>query len=241
LTALDLTDPLAPAVGWTLPIPGNAPIDIEPVDEGHYVAAGGAGLVWLPDPLTSNTRPAAVLRNFDHVKQCVFYPPHYLLLADNFDGGLQVLDIRQPARPRPVHVFQLSGFCESLEAFDGFVVLGVRTRGLMVVNLEDPARPWLAAHFQSSQISAVKCIARWGRDRLLVGYQSGVVDVFDFSDLERPLWLGRIPMGAEVNCLAVRGDLMIAGLRRRPGADPGRPQLQIMRLVTNPAPPEPAG
>jgi hypothetical protein len=232
LAVFDASDPLHPRPDWELPMPGEGPIDIRRIGDAFYLACGGSGLFRIPADFDRQTTVTPLLREFDTVKQSEFLPPDWLLLADNHEGGLQVLKLRDSSLPRPVHTFNTGSFVDSLVLFDGFAALANRNQGVAIIDLEDPARPFFAANFHTRENQRSTCIARWGERRAIVGASSGYFDVLDLADPRRPAWLGRISTRMFVLSLAIRGDVVFVGLAAPPSTHPDRPawQLRIYRL-----------
>ncbi|MEN6627072.1 MAG: hypothetical protein ABFD69_12680 [Candidatus Sumerlaeia bacterium] len=231
LALLSLADPLRPQYVSTRKIPGDQPSDIARIDGDLFIAAGGSGLAHARADAVGTTA-SLVLPFFDFVTAAVFYPPHYLLLADNFTGGMQILDVRNPVKPALVHNMQICGFCDSIEPFDGFIVIGGRRGGLIVVDMSDPANPSLLSYFMDG-FNTISCQTRWGKTRLIVATHMGTIDVFELADPRRPLWLGRVAAGAPVHSLAVKDDILYAGANYVTSNNPsGKPeQLRVYRLV----------
>ncbi len=235
ITTLDLADPLRPRLLDTLPIPGNQPIHVERIGADYFVSSASYGLIRLTGEPGRWTSAAQVIGNVDNAKQSAFYPPHYLVLVDDHDGGIRIFDLRLPERPVLLQAYVMGGFCDFMRVFDGFVVLSLRQRGIEVIDMSDPTRPHLASGFQYSQFNGVRAMERWGENRLVVGYDSGAIDIFDLADPARPLWLGRFAVEAPVYCLAVHGDLLLVGLHRQERFDRRpTPPLRILRLVELP-------
>ncbi|MCE5229358.1 hypothetical protein LLG95_07150 [bacterium] len=231
LATLSLADPLHPRYVSTVRVPGNQPAHLAKVGGNIFIAAGGTGLALAADA-PGGIAPARVVVNSDFANQSVFYPPHFLLLADNHAGGMKVLDIRDPARPVLAHAFQFSGFCDSIEAFGGFVTIGGRKRGVIALDMSDPARPFILSYFMEG-FNTIACQARWGEHRLITGTSLGAIDVFDLKDPRRPLWLGRTALGAPIVCLAVKGDMVYAGVNQVAFTDRARTtgQLRVLSVV----------
>lgn len=241
LAVFDTTDPLRPVYRWTLPLPGGRPIQLTRSGDLYYIAAGEGGLYSLPAAFDAHTTPTALLRQFDYVKQVTVYHEagvaesgkgNWLLLADSSICGLQVLDATDPRRPRPVQMFNTGSSCDALEAFDGVAALSNRQLGLMLLDLTQPARPYLVSSFWTHPITACRCLARLGGDRLLVGYQGGFFDVIGLRDPRRPAWLARIPARGGVTCLATAGPYAFTGLSRPISVTPDHTgdQLSVYRL-----------
>lgn len=227
LSVFETADPAHPRYLWTVPIPGASPTHILRAGDLYYISGGGAGVFCLPADFNAATAPQPVFTQYDTVKQTALYPPHWLLAADNNNGGLQVLDISEPRRPRPVHHFNTGSFCDMVEPLRGCAALGNRGLGIMVVDLTRPEEPFLASFLVGHSSAFPKCIARLGESRLLAGYSSGCFDVYDFADPHHPDWLARIPARAQVNCLLAQGDTVFAGLDAPPPVHPGRSDFQL--------------
>ncbi len=235
LALLSLADPLRPRYLSTTPVPGNEPGHVAQVGDTIYISAGGAGLVQAAADRIASATIARSPVSCIFPTQAVLYPPHWLLLADSYLGGLKILDVRDPARPVLVRQYQFSGSCDWIEVFDGFVVVNGRQCGLIALDMSDPARPFVLSYFMDG-FNTITCSTRWGERRLIVGASSGTVDVIDLSDPRRPSWLGRTALGAPLRALAVKGDILYAGLNRVASGDPARPadQLRVIRLVSHP-------
>lgn len=234
LAVLSLADPLRPRYLSTTPVPGNQPGHITKVNGTIYISAGGAGLTQAAtDRIASSTVSRSPI-NCVFLSQAVFYPPHYLLLADSYLGGIKVLDIRDPARPAMVRQYQFAASCDWIEVFDGFVVVNGRQCGLIALDMSDPARPFVLSYFMDG-FNTITCSTRWGDRRLIVGASSGTVDVFDLDDPRRPLWLGRTALGAPIRSLAVKGDVLYAGIDQVAYSDPARTanQIRAIRLISH--------
>ena len=232
LTIMDISDPSRPRIQWSLGLKGLLPAYLTRVGGMYYLSAGGGGLFALPADFDQASRPRPVLTDFDHVKVSVALPPHHLLVADNHRGGMKVLDVSDPARPRLISQFIADSFCDAVELVGRTAVMQVRRTGLLFVNVDDPARPYLAGMFPTREQSMIKAMTRLGESRLLAGYNSGTIDVIDLTDPADALWLGRLLAPTGVMSLAARDDLIFVGLARQPSNDPDSTgyQLAILRL-----------
>lgn len=232
LAILSLADPLRPRYLSTTTLPGDQASHVAKVNATIYISAGGAGLVQAAADRIASTTISRAPVNCIFLSQAVFYPPHHLLLADSYQGGMKVLDIRDPLRPVLVRQYQFAGSCDWIEAFDGFVVVNGRQCGLIALDMSDPARPFILSHFLDG-FNTVTCSTRWGERRLIVGSSSGTVDAFDLSDPRRPLWLGRTALGAPIRALAVKGDVLYAGIHQVAFSDPARVARQLRSIRLN--------
>lgn len=232
----DVRDPLAPAYSRTIETAAGPPMDILPAGDRLIAPMGGAGMIDLPRQAEGSADALPMLKNWDYVKQAEFYPhafpARWLLVADNYDGGLRVLDFADPRHPVERAAMQIGGFCDSLLAFDGFALLANRGRGMMIVDLADPARPYLLSLFNDNSDAWVSCLAKWGAHGVVAGQRFAYFDLFDVENPKTPLWLGRVPTERPVVCLEVQGDLAYVGTQwpdyRQPGMQPET--LQVWRL-----------
>lgn len=215
LSLYDAADPFDPRLVWRRSFdddPRLQPVAMTCVEATCYLACGGGGLVAVSSELGRSDPSRSILPFNDYTTNSAFFPPHWLLAADGYDMGMQVIDISDPERPTPVHAFQTGHYCDSIERFGEHAVLATRGLGFYVLDMTDPTRPFLANHFAERGRAEVKSIAVWRDDYLLTGNTAGMIDVFEMSDPPRPLWVGRIDCGVEVRSIAVRGDLIFAGL-----------------------------
>jgi hypothetical protein len=247
ILVFDIAHPFAPRLTGAVALPG-APMQVVPYRNDWFVPLGGAGLARLTRPadfattttektirvLAPDARP--VLRQWDFVKAVAPYDDRWLLVADGYDGGLRMLDTTDSGRPRPVAGFQTGNSCDGVLPFGGFAAVNNRARGVLLVDLTDPARPFLLSHHCRWLGEALSCLDRWGGHGLLAGQRSGFVDVIDVQHPAEPVWLARLPTGRPVNCLTVGGpdgDLFFAGLEW-PAYQYRRAQpenLQVWRLI----------
>ena len=148
LTVLDISDPSSPAGVGTTSLLAGLVTDLHVSGGYAYVADGDAGLrvVDVSDP----TRPSEV-GFYDTPGQAhdVAVAGSYVYLADGpvgddgnwTGGGLQVVDVSNPARPTEV------GFCDTPRSAHDVAVAGSYVyvagvvAGLRVVDVSDPARP----------------------------------------------------------------------------------------------------
>jgi len=213
LSIYDATDPLHPRPVWSRPFPGRSPdqpISVTRVEDFYYVACGGGGLRVLPIGFTLETESPNALDSVDYTRQSIFMPPHWLLVADTYDTGLQILDIADRARPRVVHYFRSMGFCDWVGVVGRRAVVLHRERGFTLINVEDPARPYLEAyHLRPPRGDyMVKCMEIW-RDRyLLAGNRYNFIEVFDLAEPGRPRLDTRLTTPDEVNAMLLVGDLL---------------------------------
>ncbi len=205
------------------------------VGDTIYISAGGAGLVQAAADRIASATIARSPVSCIFPTQAVLYPPHWLLLADSYLGGLKILDVRDPARPVLVRQYQFSGSCDWIEVFDGFVVVNGRQCGLIALDMSDPARPFVLSYFMDG-FNTITCSTRWGERVSLSAPRPAPVDVIDLSDRRRPSWLGRTALAPRCARSRVKGDILYAGLNRVASGDPRAPrdQLRVIRLVSHP-------
>lgn len=233
VTVFDTREPLRPRALFTTPIPGLAPNHILRLGSQYLVSAGPQGVFALPEGFGPTTTPRSILSQYDFVSQCAYLAPNWLLVADGYDGGVQIHDLSDPAQPRLAHHLMTGSFCDSLAIFEHFAVINSRNSGALTLDLSDPRRPYLLSLFSTVSRAQVKCIERLEHERLAIGYSVGCIDVLDLRDPARPGWLARVPVHAEVNCLAGRGEYLLAGLNLPPSLNLERTsrQLTIFRLT----------
>lgn len=234
LSCFDLTDPGRPTYRWTKSLPSNQIVHINHVKDSYYISAGGQGLYRLPHDFDLSTQAERVFYHADYVKQSALYPPHWLLLADNFSNGLQVLDITDTTQPHLVHTFNTGNFCDALAVFDDFVITANRNLGALVLDMTQPGNPFVASIISPGRRGYTTTVHRMNRHYCLVGSAAGFFDVLGLEDPHHPQFLSRLPAGAHVNCFASREPYVYIGLQRSPNPSAIRPghQLTVFRLVT---------
>ncbi len=233
LSIYDAEDPLRPQFKWQRPSKDGVvfnPVSMARVGNHYYFGCGGAGLLLLPANFDSVTTPVVALRNFDHTRDVIPFPPHYLLVADGYDTGFQTLDISEPTSPTVLHLFQTMSYCDQVLPLNKrYVALNNRKVGVTFVDMSDPMQPFIANQWTTlSGNVAVKIMALW-RDRYLFvgcadGIGNGFIEVFDVRKPAQPVVEIRIETQAEVNALELRDDMLYAGLW-------GKKKIAVYRLT----------
>lgn len=220
LSVYGIDDPLRPEPLWDLRFPGiesDQPISITRVGDIYYFACGGAGLKSLPVDFGPGDVPRAHLTAFDYTMNSVAFGPRWLLVADNYYTGMQVLDLSAPGGTRVVHLFQPGTFCDRVIPMGGYVVLANREMGFTVADMRDPAAPFAANFYYTPPRSGsiIKSMVGWRERFILAGNAFQYIEVFDLEDPERPRKVRRIETDGEVNAMAVRGDLLFVSFWER--------------------------
>lgn len=218
LCVFDASDPLRPRPGWEKPFKGGInerAIAMTKIGKFYYVACGGGGLRLLPTDFNHDTEEIIVPGPFDHTRQVLPYPPHYIVLSDNYDIGLQVLDIDDPSSPRLAYINQADAFVDDILAVgDHHIVTGNRSLGFCVYDMTSPARPFLASMYLAKVSTQVKSLSLWQDRWLIVGSKrgnfDGMIEVFDLKDPRTPEPHVRLDLPTEVNSMALDGDLLYA-------------------------------
>lgn len=215
----DSSDPLHPKLEWSRRLPGNhtmQAVSALRVGDKFWLSAGHSGLVWLPDNFEAASPVTPITGQADYTRSSVFMAPHWLLAADSYDGGMQVVDLSNPDSPRLVRQIQTATFTDSVVTMGDTVIAANRRRGFSVFDFHNPMRPELISYLflPDWTTSAVKTIAVW-RDRYLVaGNADGYIDFYDLADPRKPRLDLRLWIGDECKALALDGDLLYAALWR---------------------------
>lgn len=231
LSVYGIDDPLRPEPLWDLRFPGiesDQPISITRAGDVYYFACGGAGLMSLPADFGPGDVPRAHLTAFDHTMNSVAFGERWLLVADNYFTGMQVLDLSAAGGARVVHLFQPGTFCDQVIPMGRYAVLANRELGFTVADMRDPAAPFAANFYFTPPRtgSIIKSMAAWGERFILAGNGFRYIEVFDLEDPERPRKVRRIETEGEVNAMAVRGDLLFVSFWERA-------KLAVYRLGVN--------
>lgn len=215
----DSSDPLHPKLEWSRRLPGDPnmqAVSAVRVDGRFWLSAGHSGVVGLPADFDASSTVTRIAGHADYTRSAAFVAPHWLVAADSFDGGMQVVDLSDPEAPRLVRQIQTATFTDSVVAVGETVVAANRRRGFSVFDFGNPMRPVLLSYLflPDWTTSRIKTIAVW-RDRYLVaGNAAGYIDFYDLADPRKPRLDLRLWIGDECNALALDGDLLYAVLWR---------------------------
>lgn len=138
------TPPQGPPVEVALWPAEGIPTDLLLQDGILYVAAGAAGVYsYQWDGSEEAPRLRARYPFVDYSKTLAWHQPgQVLLVADNFETGMQVIDTAELLRPRQLLAYPL-GFVDSVAGWNDLVAVGSRHLGVAIVSLDDPALPLL--------------------------------------------------------------------------------------------------
>lgn len=209
LLRLDVSDPMAPRPDALIAIPGGQLTHVVRRAEHYLVSAAVEGLWQVPVGFSAEDAPRRILPSYDHMKQSNVLDDRWLIVADNYDGGIRVHNLRGDV-VRPSAVYMAGSFCDAFELFGPMAVVANRARGLLFLDLTRPRRPRLHARMRPT--GWVTCLEPMGGERLLVGNSVGSIDLLDLRDPFAAQWLGRFHTRFWVDCIAVRGDHVFAGL-----------------------------
>ncbi len=115
-------------------------------DDLLLVAAGPSGLLvydWPGEDLELHLRARYPIVDF--TKEVVPIWDDILLLADNYDYGVQLLRLTDPERPEYI-VHRTGDFIDTVDGYEGVAAVGLRRRGVAFFDLNDPEEPELL-HF----------------------------------------------------------------------------------------------
>ena len=232
LAVYNIADPLHPRYLISHPMPYNDLVPGMRLDEDYIIPAGSHGLYRTSRDLSHTATPDQLIEHFDYVKGVKFYPPHWLLMADDYDYGMQVIDVSHHDAPRLAIAYNTGNHCDEIEVFKGFVVINNRNLGVLFLGMKHPWQPELLSYMLVGPSSGVRAVHKLDENRLIVGYASGYFDVLDVKDPRHPLWLGRVPVGTDINCISSRGNIVYVGLNNPPWEPSERTamQLKVFRL-----------
>lgn len=213
----DAMDPLHPQFRWSRRMPGDnndQPVSIERFNDGYYVCCGGAGLRRLPLGFGPSTESPRLLRQFDHTRQSLIFTPAWLLVADGYDTGLQILNTSDPLRPRLAHLFQTGTFCDQVISMEPYAIVSNRAFGFTVLDLHEPEKPFVAGYLHTpiEAGSTIKSLAIWRGRYLLASNALNCIDVYDLKNPRSPIHELKIETPGQPNVLKIEGDLLYASL-----------------------------
>ncbi len=215
----DSADPLHPKLEWSRRLPGNPTMQaVSALRAGDkfWLCAGHSGLVWLPEDFDASSPVTPISGHPDYTRASAFLAPHWLLAADSYDGGMQVVDLSDPDLPRLVRQIQTATFTDSVVTTGETVIAANRRRGFSIFDFQNPMRPELISYLflPDWTTSAVKTIAVWRDQYLVAGNADGYIDFYDLANPREPKLDLRLWLGDECKALALDGDLLYAVLWR---------------------------
>ncbi len=197
LTILDLTDPTAPEIAGGFALGGE---DVAVAGALVCVADGRENLhfvdVTSPDtpPLVGHTETPG--RAWD-----VALSGDYAYVADDWQGGLQIIDITIPTGPRIVGNAPVFGANE-LAMAPPLVYVAMRDLGLRIVDVSDPTAPVILGG--ASIGGGARGVAVSGHHAYVAGHTLNVLDV---TNPAAPVLLAEVPTGDEFpSRLAITGN-----------------------------------
>ncbi|MCC6546650.1 hypothetical protein IT570_05730 [Candidatus Sumerlaeota bacterium] len=107
------------------------------------IAAGGSGLLlyeWKDRAAAPSLRGRFPF--VDYTKEVAIDTRGMAYLADNYETGLQIVDQRDPMRPK-LMAMRTGGFCDSVTIHGEILAAANRQRGLQIWNVADPLHPAL--------------------------------------------------------------------------------------------------
>ncbi len=218
--SIDISDPLNPIIMSSMETSGA-----DFVLNGDYAIVGGLKMIDVSDP-----------NNLEVVGSISAPGGHSVASLGDLallvgSDGLVIASIEYPEMPFVVSTLPLP--TNGIGTADGGVVMsgnfayvGRRTSGLHVVDLSDPAQPFVAASIDTSAERVALC-----GDLLAVARLNNNVEFYDVSDPANPQFLSEIYANqARVWDLKIQGDLVYCsfgndGLRIIDVSDPMNPEI----------------
>lgn len=213
----DVTDPFAPRPEWNRSIstdPNDQVVSVSRVKETYFLSCGGAGLRMLNGSFGPETAPEVVLRQFDHTRRSIFFPPDLLLVSDGYDTGMHILKLGGKGEPLGLlGTFQTGTYCDEVIPIGQHAILSNRNYGFTIVDLSDPIRPFLSSYYYTriATRSAIKSMVLWRGRFLFAGNEFKVIDVFDLADPAKPIRIASIPVETGVNTMHLVDDWLYVG------------------------------
>lgn len=240
LVLLDISKPDEPTSLSQLALPGVATHHALYQLNGHWyaaVACGGSGLSIVD--ITTVSSPTLVGRytfDVDYTRR-VAYLDQTVFLADNFDGGMKLVDVSQPDNPRFLLKVGIRGFYDSVSIANRMLYVGCRHYGTRLFQYpergevaEDPTSPSLdmiCSIFRSKD--RVRDVVPFNEERMVVANDEGGVDLYDTSNHAQPVLLDEWRFGPE------GGSAMSAGVYHGyiyvPSWDGGVHVLKLEELI----------
>lgn len=127
------------------------------------------------------------------------------------NGQLVVTDVSDPSSPVVRgYVNGLGPNARNVALCPGGedVMVVCRELGAYIINVKDPSKPYIRAHYDTIEQATGLCISG---NYALVSCRTYGVEVIDLSDLDNPKHLGTVPTG-EVQNVAVYNDVLYTGL-----------------------------
>ncbi len=229
LTILDVSTPTSPVVlGKTGPLPGNV-TDIYVSGDYAYVLNSGefqelslqatmhGAQSWL-SCLGENRQGKHLLRSH------VWGLPESHCMANDYQGGLQVLDVSNPANPIEISVYDTPGSAVGLYISGGLAYIADGSAGLRVVDVSDPANPIELSVYdtlRANDVCVIESLAYVadGSAGLRVVDVSDPVNLIELGAYDTPEWVYGVYISGNLAYLANGYD----GLRVLDVSDPVNP------------------
>jgi len=219
----DATNPLAPVLHRNLDLGqdvNSQALLMRKIGGYYYLPAGGAGLLRIHEGLNSKPEVEKLLSAFDHTRDVSFFPPHWLLVADGHDSGMQIVDISDEKNPSLAHVFNVMTYCDQVIPLKGYALMASRGLGMVAVEMSDPSQPFVSRIYLPPVQSELKTMTIW-RDRYVItsggtpeygAAAKGYIQIYDMNAPEDAVLEVSFKTDAEINALALTGDYLVANL-----------------------------
>ena len=139
LQVVDVADPAQPRLAGSLPTHGWA-MDISLSDGVAYLAAGAQGLLAVDVTDAADLQVVGAIPLSLRHATGIAVADALAFVADPFEG-MHVVDVRSPAAPQAVAVWQPLLEGQHVAAADGYAYVAGGRSGLVVVDASDPTRP----------------------------------------------------------------------------------------------------
>lgn len=192
LVLWDISNPDKPTTHSELLLPGIATdVDVSTIDGKRIagVACGGQGLMVID--ITDLTSPTAVAQfnvRIDYSRRLLMHK-HAVFLADNFDGGMKLINLSTPRNPQPWYQVLIGGFCEHVELKKDLLSVSYRNYGfsLFKLSLQKESTPSLTLFSTARRSrSRVRTTSILPNQRLVVANDEAGVELYDVANPSLP-------------------------------------------------------
>jgi hypothetical protein len=107
---------------------------------------------------------------------------NYAYVADDWLGGLQIIDISNPVAPTLKGNYDTSGNAEDVQIVGNYAYVADENSGLQIIDISNPATPTLKGNYDTSgRAFGVQVVGNYA---YVADYEGGlkIIDVSDFTN-----------------------------------------------------------